>query len=182
MMDLMLCLLLLMTALMVVSTHNNLWLIIYFSAFSFIAASIYFISKAPDLALAEIAVGCAFIPLVYTIAISKQNTFSIVFYSGSLATCPDKEAFESNLNTLINRFAKHYHLKLDQKNIDASKLYTSKNLIHPGKIDLIVYYDTDRNCLLLKGLLSNMMLNTLEQMNHDSTIQIVRVSDYGEEI
>ncbi|MEA3423071.1 MAG: DUF4040 domain-containing protein [Bacillota bacterium] len=52
--------------------------VLYLMMASLIAAVLYTIFNAPDIALAEIAVGCALIPFVYIIAITKQKSFFIL--------------------------------------------------------------------------------------------------------
>lgn len=182
MLEIILCILLFIIAINIVSTHNNLYLIVYFSAFSFITACIYFISKAPDLALAEIAVGCAFIPLIYTIAISKQKRFTVLFFTGNMPENSNLSDVNTDLNLLLNRFANHYKIKIDRK--DSNSIFKSniKSISKPGNADLIITYDPNSNCLIVKGIITNIMLNTLEQMNHSNQIKIVRVKDYGQEI
>ncbi len=74
----------LIMAIAVILTNNNLRLIMYFSVFSFGAAASYFVLKAPDIALAEVAIGCAFVPLIYLITIGKQKIFTVVFFDGDI--------------------------------------------------------------------------------------------------
>lgn len=182
MLEIILCILLLIIAINIVSTHNNLYLIVYFSAFSFITACIYFVSKAPDLALAEIAVGCAFIPLIYTIAISKQKRFTVLFFTGNIPETKEMSNVNTDLTLLLNRFANHYKIKIDKRDISSVFKSNIKSIVKPGNADLIVTYDTYSNCFIIKGIVTNIMLNTLEQMNHSEQIKIVRVKDYGQEI
>ena len=81
MINYLLVILFLILSIIIVFEKNNLKVIIYFSLFSFVASSIYFVNMAFDIALAEIAIGCAFIPLIYIITISKQKLFTVFFYN-----------------------------------------------------------------------------------------------------
>ena len=65
--------LLIFLSIFIIRSKNNLKAIIFFSTFSLVTASFYYFLKAPDLALAEAAIGSAIIPLIYIIAISKQR-------------------------------------------------------------------------------------------------------------
>ena len=54
----------------IVVHKNNGTIIILIASFSLVTASLYLINRAPDVAIAEIAIGSAIIPLIYVISIS----------------------------------------------------------------------------------------------------------------
>ncbi|MBP2027899.1 multicomponent Na+:H+ antiporter subunit B [Acetoanaerobium pronyense] len=64
--------LLIIILLSIIFNDNNLYLILCSSIFSLICAILYYIYNAPDVALAEAAIGSAIIPVIYIIAISKH--------------------------------------------------------------------------------------------------------------
>jgi uncharacterized MnhB-related membrane protein len=64
---------LIITALAVVFNKNHFTIIILMSVFSIVAATLYMINQAPDVAIAEAAINAAIIPLIYVIAISRQR-------------------------------------------------------------------------------------------------------------
>lgn len=57
----------------IILSNENLKIIIYSSVFSLICAILYFLYSAPDVALAEAAIGSAIVPLIYIISISKHS-------------------------------------------------------------------------------------------------------------
>ena len=68
---------LVLTALSVVVSKNNFTIVILMSVFSLIAATLYMLNQAPDVAIAEVAINAAIIPLIYIIAISRQRELII---------------------------------------------------------------------------------------------------------
>lgn len=65
--------LLILILLIIISTEDNLKVVIYVSMFSVISGILYYLYSAPDVALAEVAIGSAIVPLIYIISISKHN-------------------------------------------------------------------------------------------------------------
>src|SRR6056297_3276285 len=61
-----------------VANKNNTIVAILFSVSSLFLALLFFLNKAPDVALAEIAVGSAIMPLILIIAISKQREYVVI--------------------------------------------------------------------------------------------------------
>ncbi len=59
---------------------HYLRMVIFYAAFSLISAVLYYFFNAPDVAMAELAIGCAFVPLMFIIAISKQREFIIIYH------------------------------------------------------------------------------------------------------
>ena len=158
---------------------NNLNLIIYYFVFSFLAASLYFLSKAPDIALAEIAVGCAFVPIIYIIAISKQNKFNVLLYDGEEALNNlEYRQYYDELYFFLSDFCSEYGLEL---NIITKKIKyypTVHGVFRPGNVDLIAAFNTDEEVLWIIGNKSNLMYPKLETISHSyENIMIVRVAD-----
>ena len=69
---------LIIIAIFIVLHKKNFTIIILISAFSLVAATLYTLNKAPDVAIAEVAIGSAIIPLIYVISISRQREFIIL--------------------------------------------------------------------------------------------------------
>lgn len=143
--------------------QNNYHVILYTALFSFCAASIYFISAAPDLALAEAAIGCAFIPLVYTIAIRRQNTFTVVFFSqeDSSAYCPPELLIE--FMGIAEGFCSQKGLKLRVKTHPEALANTSRGIFTLGNTDLVASYVSSENRLHLWGNEANKLLPELAE-------------------
>ncbi|WP_025436281.1 Na(+)/H(+) antiporter subunit B [Peptoclostridium acidaminophilum] len=74
-------LLLLIVALIAVAivVHTDLFnIVILYSIFSLLCATLYLVYMAPDVALAEAAIGSAFVPMIFIVAISKQREFIVL--------------------------------------------------------------------------------------------------------
>lgn len=89
---------------------ESLRLIIYFAVFSLLMSVLYFLYHAYDVALAEIAIGSALLPLFFIIALGKQKNFVVVsrvedaFFSEK-EDCPGFK--------LLKRFTDSFDLTLD---------------------------------------------------------------------
>lgn len=69
--------LLVIVAFRLVTDNSSIRLIVFFSAFSLVIAALYFFLFAPDVALAEIVVGSAFIPLIFIITTTRKLTYTV---------------------------------------------------------------------------------------------------------
>lgn len=147
--------------------HNNYLLILYASLFSFGAACLYFINAAPDLALAEIAIGCAFIPLIFTIAIMRQNTFTVVFFSqeGGQAYCDPEILIEFMAKSEI--FCARHHLKLKLVTHPSSYQPTVRGIFRLGNTDLIANFDEVERKLTIWGNMRNRLIPELQTAFED---------------
>lgn len=152
-------LLVIVTALIFVK--NNYFLILYASLFSFGAASLYFVNAAPDLALAEIAIGCAFIPLIFTIAIMRQNTFTVVFFSkeGDQAYCDPDILIE--FMAIAEDFCSEYQLKLKFVTHPTQYEPTVRGIFRLGNTDLVANYFEETRTLTVWGNMRNKLIPTL---------------------
>lgn len=166
-----LMLLLLLMTIIIVMEKNNKRIIIYFSIFSLLAASLYFYNHAPDVALAEIAVGSAFIPLIFLITISKQRTFTVMLNT-------EKEfIFED----LVINFCKNENLEL--KLVNAKDVYDDETKSIHGAfrrhdIDVIVDYNPKKKRYDLTCKESNVMIDRFEQLaTKEHGIRIIRTFD-----
>lgn len=158
--------LLLMMLGIVITLHfvqNNYLLIIYASLFSFAAACLYFVNAAPDLALAEIAVGCAFIPLIFTIAIMRQNTFTVVFFSqeGEQAYCDPDILIE--FMAIAEIFCAAHQLKLKLVTHPTAYEPSVRGIFRLGNTDLIANYFEDAGVLHLWGNMRNKLIPELAE-------------------
>ncbi len=69
------------TALFIVSSRNFKRIIIALGAFSILASFCYLIYSAPDVAIAEAIIGSALSTILYIVALKKHRTFYIYFTS-----------------------------------------------------------------------------------------------------
>jgi len=127
--------LLIILTIFILKEDHYLRMVIYYATFSLIAAVLYYLFHAPDVALAELAIGCAFIPLIFIIGISKQREFVVIYH-------PKDEVF-------INGFGKKCKYEFDMltlfclenklslKVIEGSEI-TVEGIFRPHNVDLIV--------------------------------------------
>ena len=166
-----LMILLLSVTFAIVFEKNNQRIIIFFSVFSLIAASLYFYNHAPDVALAEIAVGSAFIPLIFLIAISKQRTFTVM----------KRSEREFVYKDVLIDFCKNENLKL--KLIDASQVIDDETKSIHGAfrrrdIDVIIDYNPKKKRYDMTCKKSNVMIDKFEVMAQKyHGIRIIRLID-----
>lgn len=163
--------LLLLVTIAVVYEKRNKVTIVYFSVFSAIAASLYFYSQAPDVALAEIAVGSAFIPLIFLIAISKQRTFTV------MQTMDEPFAYEQ----AIRAFCEKENLKLnmvqskDIEDEDAKSIYGA---FRKQDIDVILEYEIKGDYYKMTCKQSNVIMDRFQNaLSSIHQIRMVRTVD-----
>ena len=163
----------------IVFEKNNLKVIIFFSLFSFIAASIYFVNMAFDIALAEIAVGCALIPFIYVITISKQKKFTVYFYNETFYhETIDTGYIVEEFEKLMEEFCNIYELKLNLVTRVEKYNPTIHGIFRAGNIDLIVTFNLEDKFLNVIGNRSNMMISKLERIiKNKGLIKLIRVDD-----
>lgn len=156
-----LLLMMLLTILGISRENDNYKLILYAAFFSFAGASLYFINGAPDLALAEIAIGCAFIPLIFTIAIMRQNTFTVVFFSdeGKQAYCDPIVLIE--FMGIAEVFCGHHRLKLKIITHPQAYMPSVRGIFRLGNTDLIAHYIEEENQLYVWGNTGNRLIPEL---------------------
>jgi len=160
-----LCVALLIAALMTLITENNFRLILYFAAFSLTAAGLYMLLYAPDIALAEIAVGCAFVPLIYTIAVMKQTTLNVVVRCAGSEQCDcymNPERLEAFMEE-IGRFCDLYGLEARLVGGLEGKVTTVAGIFRPSSPDLLIDYDPVQDLIRVEGNENNCLIESLER-------------------
>lgn len=164
-------LLVIIIAIVIIRSKNNIKLVVFFSLFSLFIAILYYLNKAPDVALAEVAIGSAIMPLIFIISISKQREFVVVNHTeDDFLDNPDGPGYE-----LLMDFTKHYNLNLKIHNIELDNL---KGVFRSRNVDLIVEKSSSENKYYLKGKGITILMNKLEDMVKDHPdIDIVRVSE-----
>lgn len=168
--------LLIFLSIYIIASKNNLRSIIFFSAFSLITASIYYLFRAPDLALAEAAIGSAIIPLIYIIAISKQREFLVVSHiseKDDFFTCSNESIGKGY--ELLDSFTKHYNLKLIINHGKYDELY---GIFRSRNIDLVIEKSEESGKYILKGKKTSILMNKLEQLAKDSEeIEVIKIEE-----
>lgn len=164
-------LLLIIIAIIIVKSKNNIKLVVFFSLFSLVATVLYYFNKAPDVALAEVAIGSAIMPLIFIVSISKQREFVVMNHTGdNFLDSKDGIGYQ-----LLIDFTKHYDLKLKVYNIELDNL---KGTFRNRNADLIVEKSLSENKYFLKGKESTVLINKLEQMIENiPNIDIIKISE-----
>ncbi len=175
-----LLILIIFISVLMVIEKNNLNLIIYSSVFSLIAASLYYRYKSPDLALAEVAIGSAILPLIFIIAISKQRTFLVVSEVDDAFFHTVKGVKKGRGFKLINAFCKDHDLKLKiihTKNKEELNFFDKKN------IDVIVRRCPSANKYILRGNLSSILIQALKKLTENmNDVEVIEIEELEREI
>jgi uncharacterized MnhB-related membrane protein len=168
-----LLILLIIVSVAIIVCKDNLRIVILFSAFSLVTASLYYFYHSPDLALAEVAIGSAIMPLVFIISISKQKEFLVISHI---------EAEDDFLNQdfgkgykLLEEFTKHYGLKLVISKSDYDQL---KGVFRKRNVDLVVERCTKTGIYIFKGKSTSILMNRLEQITKpDKSIKVLMIKE-----
>lgn len=167
--------LLIIIAVTTIFMKNNLKSVIFLSVFSLISASLYFLYRAPDLALAEAAIGSAIIPLLFIITISKQRQFIVV----TMLKEDDFLNKDSNREgyNILNELTNFYNLELV---ILKDKIDTNFNIFRLRNVDLFVY-KIDEN-YIFKGNRSSAIMHKLDRMcdnySHVNVVYLEKEESY----
>jgi putative multicomponent Na+:H+ antiporter subunit B len=165
---------LIVIAIAVVVHKRNFTIIILIATFGLVAASLYIMNKAPDVAIAEVAIGSAIIPLIYVISISRQREFIVldraqdgfIEYGHELSG----EGYE-----ILAEFVKLYDLSL---NICVDIQGKERSLINELNVDLIIARDLQTGAYILYGKSSSVLLSKLTTMVKDKTnIRVVKIKE-----
>ncbi len=154
-------LLIIVTVAMVVN-KSNMVIALMFSVSSLFIAILFFFNSAPDVALAEIAVGSAIMPLILIISISKQREYVVITHiEDDFFIDEEGEGYK-----LLEKFADTYNLKLNMQNRDLNNI---SGIFRERNVDLIIDRSEDGNKYYLKGKESSILMNRLERMtkNYD---------------
>lgn len=166
--------LMIIVALFIVLHERNFTIIIFISVFSLIAATLYTMNQAPDVAIAEVAIGAAIIPLIYVISISRQREFIVLDKSRHGFIDPD-EVLEGVVYDILNEFVTTYDLKI---NVCCDIEGKEEDLTNQLNVDLIIDYDPDNDHYTLKGKSSSVLMLNLRKMTKDHPqISVVTFKD-----
>lgn len=165
---------LIVIAIAVVIHKRNFTIIILIATFGLVAASLYIINKAPDVAIAEVAIGSAIIPLIYVISISRQREFIVldrtndgfIEYGFELSG----EGYQ-----ILSDFVKEFDLSL---NICVDIHGQAKKLIEELNVDLIVTKDEKTQQYVFYGKASSVLMTKLKNQVKDKPyIKIITLKE-----
>lgn len=151
--------LLIVIAISIVLHKENFTIIILISAFGLIAATLYAINQAPDVAIAEVAIGSAIIPLIYVISISRQREFIVLDRVDHNRFELDMENIE--IYEMLSRFVEKHDLKM---NVCSDIKGSDRELTKELNVDLVIVYDDKEKAFLLKGKSTSVLMKDLKVM------------------
>jgi len=151
--------LLIMISLTIVFHKENFTIVILIASFGLISATLYALNQAPDVAIAEVAIGSAIIPLIYVISISRQHEF-IVLNRVSFER-PDLEEMNEEIYTIMTKFVNDYDLRL---NICFGLQGSAEVLTKELNVDLIISYNEESKIFEFKGKASSILMKNLKEM------------------
>jgi putative multicomponent Na+:H+ antiporter subunit B len=148
---------LIIIAFLIVRHKENFTIIIYIATFGLVAATLYAMNQAPDVAIAEVAIGSAIIPLIYVISISRQREYIIL-------DRVDHDRFqldEENIKVydILTSFVDKHELRM---NVCAGIEGAEETLTDELNVDLIIVYNDDTGKFELKGKASSVLIDKLK--------------------
>jgi putative multicomponent Na+:H+ antiporter subunit B len=169
--------LLIVIAITIVFHKENFTIIILISAFGLVAATLYALNQAPDVAIAEVAIGSAIIPLIYVISISRQREFIVLDRVDHDKHDLDQKN-EEIYGILIN-FVNTYDLRL---NVCSDIKGTDEELTNELNVDLIISYNESKNRFEFRGKSSSILMKRLKDITSDKDyIKVITLKE-GESI
>jgi uncharacterized MnhB-related membrane protein len=176
---------LLLIVLAIIFSKSTIRAIIMLSVFSVISSLMYYLYQAPDVAMAELAIGAAIVPLIYVISITRQKKYIVIDNTKDLFLNEGMAGY-----MFLSHFCKKKNLHLViMKEIagDHSFLFSRKD------IDLIVQRDdpmtsTSANChvkpserrYVFKGSPSSYIFNDLLQQLQTESCSFARAVNIKE--
>lgn len=169
--------LMIIVALGIVFHKKNFTIIILIASFGLIAAGLYIINKAPDVAIAEVAIGSAIIPLIYVISISRQREFIVLDRTKHGYIDPDVE-LTGEVYEILTEFVKDHDLRL---NVCCDIRGSEVELTNQLNVDLIIQ-QLENGKYVLKGKSSSVLLSKLKTLTKNNPNIEVEVIKEGESL
>lgn len=166
---------LIVIAFTVIFHKQNFTIIIYISAFGLIAALLYAINQAPDVAIAEVAIGSAIIPLIYVISIARQREYIVL----DRVNHDNFDFNDENIKVydLLNEFVRVHDLKLNVCSDIPGDEFTLTDELN---VDLIITFDSNKSKFVLKGKNSSILVDHLQLASKElSFVEVVGLRDGG---
>lgn len=138
-------------AVIIVFTEKLISAVIYMGVFSAIAAFVFLLLGAPDVALAEAVIGCTLATVIYLVAIKKFRIYTVYCYEND-----DDKDCQKNLEKVIEKLEEYLKSKELQLNI----VHTDKPLTKLTEDDFSLVIEASKCLIVIKG-------NTKEQHTRD---------------
>jgi putative multicomponent Na+:H+ antiporter subunit B len=170
--------LMIIIALAVVFHKKNFTIIILIASFGLVAAGLYIINRAPDVAIAEVAIGSAIIPLIYVISISRQREFIVLDKVRKGFVDPDED-LTGEVYDILNEFVKDFDLRL---NVCCDIRGSEEQLTNQLNVDMIITYNEKKDMYIIKGKSSNILMARLAKLVKDNPRIDVEVFKEGDSL
>lgn len=160
-------------ALNIVLEKEYLKMIISFSLFSLFVTAIYFLNYAPDVAIAEIAIGSAIVPIMLLITISKQRQFIVAGDIENICFSQSGQCYN-----VLDEFCKIYDLDLKfMENIKKDQFILS-GVFRAVNVDLYVKKREKIGGYFLIGKEASILMHRLDKMTQeDPNITVILAPD-----
>ncbi len=115
---------------LIILSDSNLRSIILLSVFSILAALVFYLYQAPDVAMAELALGAAVVPLIFLTSTTRQKKYVVEDNTSDGFMSPGQPGRD-----ILERFARQHDLDLvvmNDREVEKSFLFTLTD------IDLVV--------------------------------------------
>jgi len=150
-------------AIYIVNTDEHLEMIVAFSIYSLFISAIYFFNFAPDVAIAEIAIGSAIVPIMLLVSISKQRSFIV---TGDVLNEDFTEG--GRCRNLLEEFCDLYGLDLKViEDLEEDKMVLS-GVFRVVNLDLHVKARQGLGGYFFIGKESSILMNRLEAMTREN--------------
>ena len=162
----------LIIAIYIINTKDYLNAVITYTAFSLFSAVIYFLNYAPDVAIAEIAISSAIVPLIFIIAISKQKEYVVVgdVFNGKFL---EKEKY---ILSVLDEFTRINKLKL--KIISNSEDLVMSGVFREINVDLSIETLGNDKGYYFIGKESSVLMHKMEKyIENESKISVILMPD-----
>jgi uncharacterized MnhB-related membrane protein len=165
---------LIITAITVVISKNNFTVVILMSVFSLISATLYTINQAPDVAIAEVAINAAIIPLIYVIAISRQREL-IIYDKLRHGDMDPSIELKGDIYGYLYNFSKKNKLKV---NICCDLEGNDQAVFKDLNVDIMIDKNPSGKGYILKGKSSNVLVKKIHrELKRNEMIQVQFVEE-----
>ncbi len=167
--------LLVIISIAIVLHKNNSTLVILIASFGFVAATLYTLNQAPDVAIAEVAISSAIIPLIYVLSISRQREFIVI--DNVDHTLFDVKDEKYLVVKLLEDFVRENKLKL---NISSDLEGICEEHVAVANVDLMIFYNSRLKKFELVGKSSSILINKLRDSTKKYQFISIYTTDEGE--
>lgn len=143
--------------------------IIYLSVFSLLCSVTYLLQGAPDVAIAEAAIGCTLSTILFLVALKKYSIFTVYLNSFTLDPSASEplEVERDQIQTQLQAFCQGSELQLDLIHTSSSFSHLKKT----GNYDIILFHSNKG--LWIHGLKNNYHYNeAVSYLKKNTTLPI----------